>query len=71
MNTLKIKEQYKGLVIIKTLPKIGRITINTDKLDPANYEKYKDMGFDIFDEVKKPRKSRKKINKNDNPKDYE
>ena len=51
MKVLKIKERYKGLTIVKTLPKMGRMTLVVDSMFTEDYRIFKDMGFDIFDEV--------------------
>ena len=50
MTELKLKEEYKGLVITKLYPGVGYITFDTDKVLQSQYKNFLPYGFDhIFD----------------------
>lgn len=51
MIKLKLKPQYEGLRITRNDIRIGKITFDANSVKPEHYQNYKNMGFDIFDEV--------------------
>ena len=51
MKKLKIKKEYMGLTIKKSALSI---TINVDDIRENEYEKYHNLGLDIFEEVITP-----------------
>lgn len=46
---LKIKEKFKGKIVRRHLPRIGSITIDTEKLKKKDFEKWYKRGLDIFE----------------------
>ena len=51
MIKLKLKPQYEGLRITRNDIRIGKITFDANTVKEEHYQNYKNMGFDIFDEV--------------------
>ena len=51
MKKLKLKPQYEGLKITRNDIRIGKITFDANSVREEHYQNYKDLGFDIFDEV--------------------
>ena len=50
MAKLNLKEEFKGKVLVRTIPLIGEVTFNTEKVKEYEYENYSKMGFsDCFE----------------------
>lgn len=46
MANLTLKEEYKGKVVIKQIPRMGEVSFDTEKVKPYEYENYSRMGFE-------------------------
>lgn len=51
MKKLILKDEFKGLIITTNILGIGSVTLDTNKIEEAKFEKYLALGFNIFDEV--------------------
>lgn len=52
MKNYRIKEQYKGLIITKSVFGLGQVTFDPSKVDPKDYKNYIKMGFEeLFEEI--------------------
>jgi hypothetical protein len=46
MSKLKLKDEFKGKTIVKSIPRMGEMTFNTEKVKEHEYENYKRLGFE-------------------------
>ncbi len=51
MIKLRLKPQYEGLRITRSDIRVGKITFDANTVKEEHYQNYKDLGFDIFEEV--------------------
>jgi len=51
MSKLRIKDEYQGLSISQNVWCVGLVTLDTTTAKPEKYHKYKELGFNIFEEV--------------------
>ena len=51
MIKLRLKPQYEGLRITRNDIRVGKITFDANTVKEEHYKNYRDLGFDIFEEV--------------------
>lgn len=48
----KLKDEYQGVIVSRNNPVIGRVTFNSNTVDPEHYENYFKLGFEeLFEEI--------------------
>lgn len=62
MKNLRVKKHLQGVIVTKNIFHLGNVTFDPYKVVPDYYKNYKDLGFDLFDEVeeKQEKKAAKK-----------
>lgn len=48
----KLKEEYKGIIVSRNNPIIGKVTFNSNTCKPEDYKTYFKLGFEeLFEEI--------------------
>lgn len=48
---LKLKDEYKGIIVSRNDIKLGRVTFDTNKVDEENYKNFFRLGFEYLFEI--------------------
>lgn len=59
MKKLILKKEYEGLKITRNCIGLGQVIFDAYTVKEEHYENYQRLGFNLFDEVKPVRKTKK------------